>query len=221
MFRQMPEPLVLRPDPVKERLSGTVLPAVIGIAIATVVTVLLHEFGLGLYAYFAVVILLGAFLLWLMMSEQPDERIELHCDGLALITARGRHFHKWRDLSRFTLLEETSRDANGNMIAGSHYLAVRFLKPGKTETTPESVTSEHEADLLIPIDVYISQNRYSGRSGPQEAACKSPEDFADTVNRWRDHALNLEISSVLTPVVQTENNALAEISLMLYEKPRG
>lgn len=209
------ETLVLKPDPIKGRLGGIGLPAVIGTAIAAVVLVIVQEFRLGIFAYLAVAAILCAYLVWLMASERPDERIELRSDGLAVVTEKGRRFFRWRDLSRFTLLEEVSRSADDEIKARSHFLAARLVTSTMADASsgaaPDAATSERNADLLIPIDVYISHHRYSGRSAKQEAACRSPEDLADTVNAWRDFALNLEIRAVPTPILQMESGSLASI----------
>jgi hypothetical protein len=100
--------------------------------------------------------------------------------------------------------------------AQSHFLALRILTSGTED--PDSPTPVPNADLLIPVDLYIAHHRYSGRTEKQEAACKSALDLANTVNAWRDFALNLEIAAVQTPVVQTENSVVPDLSLEIYTK---
>jgi|GEM_PF-3959351 len=219
------EILVLKADPIKGRLNGIALPAVIATATAVVALAILHEFRFGIYAFIAVAAILGAFLVWLTTREQPEESIELRGDGLAVVTDRERHFFRWQDLSRFTLLEEVSRSADNKTKAGSQFLAARLLKPatgeGASDVAPDAATGEREADLLIPIDPYISLQRHSGRIDRQEAACSSPRALADTVNAWRDLALDLEIGAVPTPFLQTENSARPGIILKLDERHGG
>jgi len=210
------ETLVLKPDPIKSRLIGVSLPAAVAMAIGFVLMAIVQEIQLGFFVYLGVAA--GVFLVLVMLwrARPRKEHIELHRDGLVLVTGAGRSLHKWSGLSRITLLEKISRDEHGKISVGSHYLALRRLRSGKDDA--DAATDELRADTLIPIDLYISHHRYSGRSQAQEDACKSPRDLADTVNAWRDFALNLEIGAVPTPVVQKEHWS-GDLDVKLYSRP--
>ncbi|MCK7612413.1 hypothetical protein [Roseibium sediminicola] len=208
--------LVLEPDPVKKRLVLLGLPTIAFVAIGAVMFAVFKDFRVGFMFYLAI----GGVIYWsvfrYLKSTPQDSRLELGRDGLDLTLSGTVSFHKWESLSRITLVEQVSEDENGKLHAHSHFLALRFLT-SDTEN-PDSPTQVSNADLLIPIDLYISHHRYSGRTEKQEAACKSALDLANTVNAWRDYALNLEIAAVQTPVVQTRNNVLPDLSLEIYAK---
>ncbi|WP_299478722.1 hypothetical protein [uncultured Roseibium sp.] len=106
-----------------------------------------------------------------------------------------------------------SRDEHGELHVHSHYLSASFLS--SLDEKPDNPTDEADADLLIPIDMYITHHRFSGRTEEQEAACKSAPDFANTLNAWRDFALNLEIAAIPTPIIQTETKKLSELARSL------
>ncbi|MHA7776129.1 hypothetical protein [Roseibium sp. M-1] len=210
------EILVLAPDPIKNRLAGLSVPAAVALAVVFVLVAIFQSLELDPLFSFAAVAGFLAFLLMLWRARPRKGHIELHRDGLVLVTEAGRSMQKWSGLARITLLEELSRDTDGKKNIGSHYLALRRLRSG--EDNPDEATDEVRADTLIPIDLYISQHRYSGRSQAQEEACKSPQDLADTVNAWRDFALNLEMGAVPTPVLQKEHLS-GDLELKIYSRP--
>jgi len=211
--------LVLEPDPVKKRLVLLGFPTIAFVATGAILVAVFKDFRVGFMFYLAI----GAVLYWsifrYLKTLPQDSRLELGRAGLGLTQSGTFSFHKWQSLSRVTLVEEVSEDKQGRLHARSHFLALRILTSGADD--PDGPTQVSKADLLIPVDLYISHHRYSGRSEKQEAACKSALDLANTLNAWRDFALNLEIAAVQTPVVQTRNSVLPDLSLKIYSKLNG
>jgi len=213
------ETLLLKPDPVKKRLVLLGLPALAFVVTGAILFALFKDFRVGFMFYVAA----GAVIFWsahrFLQASPQASCLELGREGLGLTLSGTLSFHKWTNLSRITLVEKVSRDDRGNVHAQSHFLAIRFLT--SSPKPADSPTHAPDADLLIPIDMYISHHRYSGRTKRQEAACRSALDLANTVNAWRDFALHLEIAAVPTPLVQTENSVLSDLSSKVYFKITG
>lgn len=204
------ETLILTPDPIKKRLLRFGIPLTVLFGLYALLFAIYKDFRPGFMFYLAI----AAFIYWsifrVLRASPQDSRLELKRDGIMLTLAGNKSFHKWTHLSRITLLEQISRDEHDKISVESHFLAARLSNTGSEEA--DRPTHENDADILLPIDLYISYHRYSGRTEKQEEACKSAPDLANTVNAWRDYALNLEIGAVPTPVVQTENKALSNLS---------
>ncbi|WP_428643525.1 hypothetical protein [Roseibium sp.] len=212
----MSDQLVLKPDPIKDRFARMKLPAAVLAGAAIILCAIFQAFHLGSVFYVLVIIAFCVLLVGLWRSIPQNSYLELQRGGLNIVSEGVHSFHEWQDLSRITLMEEISVDAQEGTNGPSHYLTARVLGPDKAD--PDGVTNASDADVLIPIDSYISYRRYSDRTEVQENALKSPQDLADTLNRWRDFALNLEIGTVPTPFVQVEGSPMLDLSLKLYAK---
>ncbi len=208
-----PETLILKPDPIKQRFLALGLPTAVYFLLGFLLLAIFDNIQFGFLFYLAI----GAAIYWIcfrLLRGMPQEScLELSREGLTLTLFGGTSFHAWRNLSRITLLENMSRDEHGELHVHSHYLSASFLS--SLDEKPDNPTDEADADLLIPIDMYITHHRFSGRTEEQEAACKSAPDFANTLNAWRDFALNLEIAAIPTPIIQTETKKLSELARSL------
>ncbi|ASP34868.1 hypothetical protein CHH27_17830 [Labrenzia sp. VG12] len=202
--------LLLAPDPIKERLHAFGLPTIFLFTIGVGLLHLVNGVKIGFMFYLLVGAVIYCFGFRLLRGIPAEGHLELTREGLTLIVDGNKRFHRWQDLSRVTLLEKTSQDENGREHVVSHFLAARRLNPDCMD--PDGPTTEYVADFLVPIDLYITHHRFSGRTEKQEAACKSAPDLANTVNAWRDFALNLEIGAIPTPIVQTDNRNLRDLA---------
>ncbi|MET1415853.1 hypothetical protein ABVF61_26520 [Roseibium sp. HPY-6] len=207
------ETLILKPDPVKQRIFVLGLPTILVIFLGFLLFAIFDDIQIG----FLVVLAIGAVTYWFgfryLRRMQKESLLELSSNGLALTLFGDTSFHAWRDLSRITLLENTWRDDHGKFPVHTYYLSARLLS--SKDENPDHPTEESDADLLIPIDMYISHHRFSGRTEEQEAACKSAPDLANTLNAWRDFALDIEIAAIPTPIIQTETDKLSELARSL------
>ena len=86
----------------------------------------------------------------------------------------------------------------------------------KAPLDQEGPLDPQKADLCIPIDRFLAHHRLARRTEAQEAACNSAKDFADTLNGWRDSALNIEIASIPTPVIKLEDGFGSGLERELY-----
>ncbi|WP_421980075.1 hypothetical protein [Roseibium sp.] len=202
--------LILRPDLAKLYLWAIGESAVAGAAVSGVVYMLLGQLELNFFVYLAIGIAVGAIVLFTLRRPRADTFIELSREAIRLVEGHEEQVHAWQDVSRFTLQEGIVKDRRGQEHIRRHYLAARLLDGNSTDQDRDAPVQPGESGLLFPVDKYISNHRYSDRNEDAEAACSSPERFAETVNAWRDFALDLEIGSVPTPTVQVDDDRATE-----------
>ncbi|WP_269585196.1 hypothetical protein [Roseibium sp. Sym1] len=202
--------LVLRPDPIKAGLLNALFCCALAVALAAFLGIVFEGIPTVVPVMIGIAFAVGLFAFW--GRPKPDSWLELSREGLTVISAGKRAHMSWQSLSRFTLIRFES-DEQDKTRQDYHYVAARTVAPADDA---DAATDPGTADLTLEIDGYISYHRYSGRSPEQEAACKSPQDFADTLNRWRDFALDLEIGAVPTPVVTTTEAGPGDLVLQIY-----
>lgn len=201
----------------KARLVNAGISALIGLASGLIVVAVLPNHIASVTTACIVAIASAATLFLAWGKPQLQTWIELDRNGLKLVDGQQVSHHDWKTLSRFTLLERVSERSN-NIKSSSHHLVARLVDPQNGNQDTDAETDSVDADVCIPLDNYISYHRYSERSEDQQAACRSPLDFANTVNAWRDFALNIEIGSIPTPQIVSENDGPSELELKIYTK---
>lgn len=205
--------LILKPDPIKVGLFNALFCGALGLALAA----LFGAVGVSVVISIVVGLVFAVGLLVVWGRPQATSWLELSRDHLTVVSDMNHKTLPWKDISRFTLLQFET-DERDNTRQDSYYVTARTIGPADDA---DMATSLETADLTLKIDAYISYHRYSGRTPDQEAACKSPQDFADTLNRWRDFALNLEIGAIPTPHVISKEDAPNDFALALYSKLTG
>ncbi|MEM9635757.1 MAG: hypothetical protein AAGA50_30830 [Pseudomonadota bacterium] len=214
------ECLVLKPDAIKVRVVNAGVSALAGLALGLLLVAVLPNHFVSVAAACIVSFALAAMLFITWGKPQLHTWIELDRKGLKLVDGQLVSNFGWRSLSRFTLLEQVSEKSN-NVTSSSHYLLARLIDPQSDTSDADFETDSGNADICIPLDSYISYHRYSDRSEDQQAACRSPLDFADTVNAWRDFALNIEIGTIPTPQFVSENAGPSDLELKIHAKLVG
>lgn len=210
--------LILRPDPAKLYLVAIGESAVVGVVAAGVAYLLLGQLAPSFFAVPAIGIAVGLLVFFKLRLPTDHTFVELNRKAIRFVEPQQEQVIAWSDISRFTLQEGIVEDRQGRKRVARHYLAARILGAGNPAQDKDEPTQSGSEDLRISIDKYISNHRYSKRGADEEAACSSPERFADTVNAWRDFALNIEIGGIPTPKVQVDDNHVTEFMQKIFVK---
>ncbi|MBO6892122.1 MAG: hypothetical protein JJ866_09290 [Roseibium sp.] len=197
------EVLVLRPDMMKHRMTVFGYSLIGGFIFAFIPFYVFQGSQIPLGFFLVLVLCASLVIFWFLGADPPQTHLELHRTGLRFVDGKRRTHLHWQQVSRFTLLELTDDGADSE-FGVSHQLLARVIDPGALDFDPEQPVEPGDADLRIPIDKFIAHHRFTNRTEEQQSACRSPEDFADTVNRWRDFAMNIELASIGTPLIKME-----------------
>ncbi|CTQ56678.1 hypothetical protein LP7551_05239 [Roseibium album] len=212
--------LILKPDVTKHRRNMFGYALIGGFVIAFIPYFVFPGSHIPPLIFLLLVLCISAIIYWFLGDDPVDTHLELHQTGLKVFNGDRQAFFYWVNLSRFTLLQVYD-DHEESEYGYSHHLIARVVDPNVVNTDREQPVEPQNADLRIPIDKLIAHYRFTNRSEAQQAACSSPENFADTVNRWRDFALNIKTGTVPTPLIKLEEGLGSNPGQELYVKHPG
>lgn len=209
--------LTLKPDVMKHRVTAFGYSLIGGFVIAFIPFFIFQSGQVPIGIFLLLVLIIAVVIFWFMGEDPKDSYLELHRAGLRIIDGDRQTHINWTDLSRFTLLELNDGRETGE-YGYSHQLIARVVQPGSEVFNLEDPVEPQDADLCIPIDGFIAHHRFTNRTKVQQEACSSAKAFANTVNRWRDFAMNIEIASISTPVIKMEEGFSSQLGRDLYFK---
>jgi hypothetical protein len=211
--------LILKPDVTKHRRNMFGYALIGGFVIAFIPFFVFPGSQIPPLIFLLLVLCVSAIIYWFLGEDPMDSHLELHQNGLKIFNGERQASFSWVNLSRFTLLQ-VNDDREDSEFGYSHYLLARVIDLKTVNPNREQPVEPQEADLRIPIDKFVAHHRFTNRSEAQQAACSSPENFADTVNRWRDLAMNIKTGTVPTPVIKMEEGLGSNPGQELYVKHR-
>jgi hypothetical protein len=214
------EVLSLKPDVMKHRLNMFGYALIGGFVIGFIPFFVFPGSQIPPLILLLLVLAISAIIYWFLGEDPVDTHLELHQNGLKLFNGERQAFFNWVNLSRFTLLQ-VNDDHEDSEFGYSHHLIARIIDPNTEITDREQPVEPQDADLRIPINKFIAHHRFTNRTEAQQAACSSPENFAGTMNRWRDLAMNIKTATIPTPVIKMEENVGSNPGQELYFKHRG
>ena len=147
----MSDKLILKPDPIRDRLGILGTPLVIYGVVGLLIYAALNNFRFGFMFYLALGAVFYLHMFQLLRNLPQSGHLELRHDGIKIVQGQDLAFQNWRDLSRFTLLEKVSRDENDRLHPVAHYLTARLLGPEKADANAATNETDAQDFRQVPV----------------------------------------------------------------------